>query len=820
MKENIDKIEFLDGFTVYKVNRCRTIYYSFRLFLTLVVLSASLISCGPSTRDHLNGNKNLPTNEATKETKGSGGGGTGDGGGGQGISCSSEVSDPKIKGRLLVRDIYEAITNHGRTMKSLRSASEDSNKISPEAFKILVESIKYYFGPASKNLDFANEKFWMEFEKRISFINDTTPLHYSQDANSPISLPSGCKIVQIAFWHESSGPTDEGTLYVDQKHWGNLDQFNKVALLAHEFFFKQARQAGHKNSDFVRNQVGRLLSIEGLEPIFKEWVPSKDSRVSDILPAYMKGFKYCTGKSDEDPSASLQLYQYRGKDGLQHFAIPFLKSNSINISLLQGNFLNLNLNKGYFLSKAIDFWIVGRDMIESCVDECLTRKFADHDDEQIWRKLWYGDDLLLTSPVSYYDEMKHNLTLNKSLMLWPNTEATLWSALINSNSQIVEIFLRNPGYGLKQSYDYKLKPSEELMKLIYSKLSADLNQFFYQRLERSELFKKVESSSTEKKNQHLEQHKINLANAISILNNELQDALNSGVYPEGFPKWNAALTKVIKFIDDFQPTPFEVKPLFLVDTTFLAKLLPNQLYKIKNNVHEVTDFVHNFFELDDLILERPHIPEFGSGILQLRQSNINLDFKLSCVDYKTLYSKSTQKKVDIKANKQINTDMEILLEDGSGDDEIDQEDLQKEKEILNSIASIKSLGEMLNIVDSYNNTCQKRGNISGFNCNDLAMLSNDLNNEKKLSIGECYFEKPRTSNWVKNLFRCNILKFESAKNRYQLVLTAPRSVNSSEETEKVFFIRRIPYEVEKVVKPKEISDEIENPNETIFNGTE
>lgn len=798
MKENVPKSHPFKNMIGLALSYCRTILHFQERWLIPTGLALSMSACVPTSNNYYNNeNKYLQPN-ANGESRG--GGGTGDGGGGQGISCSDEVTDQRIKGRLLVRDIYEAITNHGRSLKSVNASSDNPDKIDPEAIKVLVDSIKHYFGPASKNLDFANEQFWTDFEKRISFTNDETPLNYSQDANSPISLPAGCKIVQIAFWHESSGPSDDGTLYVDQKHWRKLDNFNKVALLAHEFFFKQARQAGYTNSDYIRNKIGQLLSVkgEGLEPIFKEWVSSKDARVSEILPASMQGFKYCTGESEEDPSAKLQLYQYKGKDGLQHFVIPFLKSKSINISLLQSNHFSFNPGENPVLSKASDLWLYGS--LKSCMsNDCLNKNFDSSEHELLWRKFWFEEELL-TPPLPFNQETSPFLTLNN--------QPTLWSSQIRSNSEILQISIPNPAFSFSGPVNFKLKSSNEIINNIYVRV---INEFdnFANFLEMRRKFDPENKSTPQDQNQHLqfiEQHKKNIITAISILNVELQSAMNAGIYPEEFPKWNAAIFSAWKFLGDFKKYNLIKSPT--LQDQYLTKSLPYLLYKVKLNAHKVQDFGSELSN-DDYLAEYPTFLGVENGIIQFRQGNLTLNYNLSCRDYKSVFSSASKKNVDLRTNVKMNPNIEVHVDDK--DENIE--------ELLSAIASIKSTQDIYNLLNSYHKFCRQNENTLGFNCNDLALLSNDLNRETKMSLNSCSIALPTlisaaTSAEKKYVHTCYILRLESAKHRYQLVNSVPFSDISEQ---KIFFIRQIPYDDEDFESEKNKASEDAINNKSVFN---
>lgn len=784
MKKNTFLSDLLVHFAGLILARCRTILHFSKWWFAAGFFSA-LTSCSPTTNNY-NEHKYLQTN-VDSETRGKGGG-TGDGGGGQGILCSNDVNDPRLKGKLLVRDIYEAITNYGRTMKPVNGENiENSNQIDPQALKLLVSSLKHYFGPASQNLDFTKEQYWLDFEKSISFINDETSLNHSQDANSPLSLPKGCEIVQIAFWHESSGPIDDGKLYVDQKLWRNLDNFNKVALLAHEFFFKQARQVGYKNSDYIRNKIGQLLSTEGITPIFQQWVPSSDKRLSDILPASMQGFKYCTGTSTEDPSAELQLYQYKGQDNLQHFVIPLLKSKSVSISLLQGVEFNFNSNENYALAKATDLWLFGTDNL--CTNCLNSVELFNGERDLMARQLWY-DYELLTPVIARYDEPWAFVYLKKN--------QSLWSSQVNSNAQVTQFSLLNPGFNFNGPIDIKLKPPSEIINNIYTKITSDFENLGMELATRNGVGYNEQHAipDFEKYTQYIQQNKKNITLAISILDNEIKKAISDATYPDAYIKWTEALNKVWEFL---RVDPIKDSNLIfnVIPSKILNVDIPKLLYKIKINAHNQSDFAYIPINQKAYILESPTYLSIDPGKVQVQQANSTVSFNLLCKDYKSIFSTAIKENPNSNMNQSLRQDVEIISEQ--------DDDTTRIKDLLTKVASTKSIKGTENFIANIfenrlpvnprepDNFCQQKNRFFGFNCRDFISLSNDLNLERKISVKPC---APNTAQslTIEKLYKlqCKILELESLKISYQIVF-AVDPLNSAGQ--KFHFVRQLPYEV-------------------------
>lgn len=762
-----------------------------------------IISCGPSSINHYHGPDKSLVSENT-QTRGGGGGGTGDGGGGQGIACSGEVKDDKLKNRLFVRDIFEAIINHRRTMKSVEGTAESSDKVDAQAIQVLVNSIKYHFGPATSNLEFGNEKFWIEFAEKISFLNEDTPLFPSNDANSPIALPVGCQITQLAYWDESAGSASEGTLYVDRKRWQQLDQFNKIALLAHEYFFKQARKAGYKNSDFIRYKVGQLLSVEGLEPIFKEWIPAKDPRVKDILPESKNGFKYCTGTSAEDPTAELQFYQYEGKDKRQHFVIPFLKTNTINFSLLQDIHFNFDPKVNTWLAEGTDSLIYGTDFGgEDEVARIVLMSdnvFSGVMNFNFW---YYGTGLFFTSgdlasEVSVKKDIRSLMTQLKS-----SKKPSIWATSINSASQSIQISLLNPFLDYKE-VERKLKSKEDLITSANGRIENSL----YRLLASSDLGVAAKYS------------KIN--NAIAILNKEIDDAVKQGVYPGEFINWVSSLEELGRFGKIRKSdVANELEGFGWADYRVLKSELPSLLFKIKLNNYDESDVDHGigsygFNYYNQISGDGP----IGRGKIQLRQGNSSLKLDMTCKDFTTVFSSKTMRNYLFDSAPNIKVNIGYELNSFAIEDE-------KPVEVINFLKFITTKKSNFETNQNFWNTnkyrCDRYYVGEGLNCDDFKMFAADLSNETKIDVFPCkvYHEKlgiydgfreSRIDDGTIVRNSCAILKLNSSMNSYiinfsnyyeqpeylnqsnvEKVESVGAKDNNDNSSHKILFIRRIPF---------------------------
>jgi hypothetical protein len=545
---------------------------------------------------------------------GGGGGGTGDGGGGQGVYCSDAVNDPNLKGKLLVRDIYEAIKNHNRSMPSGKLGGSGTVEVNDAAIDHLVTTLKSYFGPASVNLNFVNAKYWKAFSQNISFIAEDASIYASQDANSPLALPNGCKMVQIAYWDESSGPIEDGTLWVDKKKWMQLDQFNKIALLAHEFFFKQARKAGFKNSDFVRHKVGQLLSEAGLPSMFQNWVPAKDPRVSDSLPESRRGFKFCEGTTKSDPSAKLHMYQYQGSDKLQHIVFPLVNSSSLNFSEFQAPHVVFDENLNSNISLITNTWAPATYFSKF-------RHLYDIFKNPITNFRFDQSDLLLTKRENIFGHFPNKVVSRLTEIEYQDVS---WTLPIQSNSKPLVITLHNPFTKFKKSkVELILKTKEELILSVNKDINRRLKDLF---------------SDDPTSNKRIP--------SLMILFAEVDEMISNGTYDKKFPRWSAELDRLSiesqRLKKASQENDEQQLPQRLSDNQNITRNLPNALYALKSNTYtaehlldaDINPYVNP--PKDDISLRY-----LDEGVISFAKGDEKIIFTLRCMDYIEVYRERT-----------------------------------------------------------------------------------------------------------------------------------------------------------------------------------
>ena len=733
-----------------------------RHLILLSGLTVVLNSCGPaSTNNYYNtpATHNSPSNN-NDAISGGGGGGTGDGGGGQGVLCG-DAKNTHIKNQLFVRDIFEAINNHGLQMKHI-SPVEDASIVSPEAIRTLVNSIRFYFGPASKNLEFTHETFWKKFIERISFIDADKQLIPSNDANSPIALPKECKLVQIAYWDESSGVADEGTLYISKDLWGKLDSINKIGLLAHEFFFKQARKSKYTNSDFTRYKIGQLLSTEGLAPVFNEWEPSTDSRVKEFLPKYKDGYKFCEGTSKEDSSARLQFYQYEGKDKQQHFVFPLLTSKIINANLLQPSHFSFVPSSNERLSSATDLLIYRSDIFESNVVPAYNL------DTGPWVNWWYESTGLLTS---YYKSTPQLLKVN-----WGHTgNPVAWQDNINTQKWPIKLALMDPTVSETTRKVREVKKRDDLLQAVHERIRSKL-----------------------KVCQSFNAPVTVIANAMSTLNKEVSDAIQSENYPTSFPKWMDAL-KNLELYTNKQELPkgwIDSNNCVFTNDGLLTGELPYLLYTLKINGHSEEEVIKILGE--DAYYPDSEAWSVDGNLLPLpkiiaSQNSDSLTFDLKCRDYTTIFSSAIRSGKAAKDIALPNPRLQVTFNTKSKKYKLLSE---KRNQIIFEALGDYIRTESFETVDVSNPPeqllkCQTPKSFEGFPCEDYNYFLSELSRESKATLTRC---NSTASNPKGNLY-CAILHTETEKNNYVIHFSYGAGFltkASTDDVPKILFVRLIP----------------------------
>ncbi|MFS4459485.1 hypothetical protein [Bdellovibrio sp. HCB2-146] len=619
---------------------------SFRTSISILSSVALLVSCTQSDTKNYYSNPTTTTGSATGNTSMSGGGGaTGDGGGGQGVMCG-DTKNPQLRNKLWVRDIYEAIHNHKLEMKPIEK-NVTGTEVTPEAYDTLVKSIQAFLGPATPNIDFAYQAFWKKFVQQISFLDDDKVLFTSQDANSPIALPSECKLVQIAYWDESSGPEDQGTLYVSRPLWEKLDQINKIGLLAHEYFFKQARKAKYKNSDYTRYNVGHLLSTKGLASHFLQWAPSTNDKFRNYLPNSRSGFKICKGTSKEDPTANIQLYQYEGSDKKQHFVFPIISSKTINSNVLQ---------RTHFSIKDVKGLISKRDELDERFSDVSNLMLFLTDFPQrinstgslLYEKIidwWYDNGGVLKKRRRAVPNL-----IGIAERMYKKTHRfgkVLWEEKLQTPGQPIKLSILDPQYSENTTSEKKLKNENDLLLAVNQKINRTLFACTNLRVP-SDIY----------------------AAGIATLHAEIENSAKSGKYTD-LQKWASALQSIQQYVkteeqlkndDDLTLESTYGKAVCdIVSNEVLLYDIPYLLFNIKIKNYTSSDAEKVLGDEAYYFDESQFIATFGGKvevILNVTQGSDSLRFDLNCTDYVATFGEyikrqETIEPLELKPNSKI-----------------------------------------------------------------------------------------------------------------------------------------------------------------------
>lgn len=758
---------------------CKTIL---RLFVHYSLIGILILStgCNPSsTTVNYNQTAQPDGDMSQRETilMGGGGGGTGDGGGGQGVYCSDAVSDKNLKGKLLVRDIYEAIKNHNRSMPSSKLGGSGTAEVDDTAINHLVGVLKNYFGPAYVNLDYVNAEYWKKFAKNISFIAEDATIHPSQDANSPLALPKGCAMVQIAYWDESSGPIEDGTLWVDKARWMQLNQFNKIALLAHEFFFKQARKAGFKNSDFVRHKVGQLLSDTGLPAIFQNWTASPDPRVQHVLPQKMNGYKICEGVSTSDPSAKLQMYQYEGSDGNQHIVFPVLRSANINSSDLQIPHVTFSADKEKRISLISDVMVPATHYKNDISDLFLFTHGDEPSDLKMNLRYTNSGQLLRSS------NFKNSLHENRVKLKGADYSDIIWTLPSQNNSKPVNIILHNP-FGKPKIFPNIPKSREDLIVSVNNDLKKEITRVNWY------------SDSDEKERLAVQ--------SVLVLNNEIDEMIRKGRFDTSFPEWSRELKTMNMLISTMVPKAggtLDSVPSKFDEDKKLSSTLPKALFILKTGVYTEKELEElGIYPYQTTKSTEEVLWDFVKiGSISFQQAEEKVTFNLKCKDYIDTFKEFTQNESYKNKYMEIsrNNDLKIYTDQKSYSSNFKRQSLKLANHLADFLTSELKINKRDLAYYCFDSAVERTF------CSDIDNFFADMQTETRIEMSYCegyqFITNPKNSI---DLNACTIINMIKSNQKY-LMYFSYRSFDATtgddekdsidaERSPKISYLIRIP----------------------------
>jgi hypothetical protein len=190
--------------------------------------------------------------------------GTVNGGGGKGVACLKDG-----KQTVEVLDLYEA-----KNLYNLEINAAPEGEDQAEEYLVNLVARHYYENKTdnySEYVELTKNSIRKFITNKIKFIESDNKLTNTSDSFEPL-IGKDCSIVQIATFY------DETALLIDRSLWVQLDWTNKMALLAHEYFYYQGRLKGASNSIMSRKFVGQLFSTKGVRPL-SDGVPSDKTKV-------------------------------------------------------------------------------------------------------------------------------------------------------------------------------------------------------------------------------------------------------------------------------------------------------------------------------------------------------------------------------------------------------------------------------------------------------------------------------------------------------------------------------------------------------------
>ena len=188
--------------------------------------------------------------------------GVGSSGGGKAVICRN-TSGQIAFGQLL--DLYEVVAvYHNELLPPLATLEEERRRTNERIRTILGD--QRATGPAG------DEENMRHLQKELnSAIFLPTPLPRTDDVGTPVALPEGCKLEQVAVFED-----DPVKLTIYQEIWDYFDSQNKNALLMHEFFYWNNRRVGDTNSETSRWATNVLFANKPVLAIDNQ-VPSDAS---------------------------------------------------------------------------------------------------------------------------------------------------------------------------------------------------------------------------------------------------------------------------------------------------------------------------------------------------------------------------------------------------------------------------------------------------------------------------------------------------------------------------------------------------------------
>jgi hypothetical protein len=250
-------------------------------------------------------------------------GGVINGGGGRGVRCNKDGKET-----FEVLDLYEARTLYNLDLIDF-GTDEDAAK------QKLAELLTNHFRTPGQiipaTVKFFKNEMIQKMLDTMKFIESGKTLKLINDSFEP-TIEAGCKPVQIAVYH------DESILLVDRNIWDQLNVTNKMALLAHEILYFEARRRGVKNSVSTRKLTGLLLSTKGVTRLTEGLSDDKDKSLRcDLLAnGIEQGSMYLHVPNPKEPRQIEAIFTRLGGHANFFRTSAILKDISISQIFLPG----------------------------------------------------------------------------------------------------------------------------------------------------------------------------------------------------------------------------------------------------------------------------------------------------------------------------------------------------------------------------------------------------------------------------------------------------------------------------------------------------
>ncbi len=175
-----------------------------------------------------------------------------DAGGGAGaVVCRDQVNGTVLSAELL--DLFEARAS-GVELRAVLGDDDEEYLAFLDARTWVTTSIQ----PAPRTPKERARKL-VDFHKTVRdfyrFTIEGERVKPTRDFGRVPQLPRGCRVEQLARFDDH-----KQIIQIDSELWTRFDSLNRVALYAHEFFYRRYRNAGETNSELARKLLAAVFA--------------------------------------------------------------------------------------------------------------------------------------------------------------------------------------------------------------------------------------------------------------------------------------------------------------------------------------------------------------------------------------------------------------------------------------------------------------------------------------------------------------------------------------------------------------------------------